>query len=108
MCPTYVSLEMILKQRYLNPILSNLELPLIVKPTGLAAASILVNKVAPEIERRETLKESFSTIHELDARDAGRWEPEMIIEEFMEGEMYSRRHVLRPDRPQLGFTTYPY
>jgi len=71
-----------------SDILSNLELPLIVKPTGLAA-SILVNKVSTEAELRETLKQSFAAIHEVYARDTGRWEPEMIVEEFMEGEMYS-------------------
>jgi biotin carboxylase len=69
-------------------LLSTLQLPLIVKPTGLAA-SILVNKVSTETELRETLTHSFQVIHDIYARDAGRGIPEMIIEEFIEGDMYS-------------------
>ncbi|HSX07079.1 MAG TPA: ATP-grasp domain-containing protein [Candidatus Saccharimonadia bacterium] len=69
-------------------VLKNLKLPYIVKPTGLAA-SILVNKVSTEEELRETLEHSFSAIDEAYDRYAGRWEPEMIVEEFMEGDMYS-------------------
>ncbi len=69
-------------------LLGSLKLPYIVKPTGLAA-SILVNKVTSEAELRETLQHSFATIHDVYARDAGRWEPEMIVEEFIEGDMYS-------------------
>jgi len=72
----------------IKSILSNLELPCIVKPTGLAA-SILVNKVTSEDQLRETLRHSFSTIHDVYARDAGRWDPGMIVEEFIDGEMYS-------------------
>jgi len=72
----------------ISSLLNTLKLPYIVKPTGLAA-SILVNKVSSEAELRETLEHSFETIHDIYARDAGRWEPEMIVEEFMEGDMYS-------------------
>ncbi|HSX05905.1 MAG TPA: ATP-grasp domain-containing protein [Candidatus Saccharimonadales bacterium] len=69
-------------------LLNGLRLPYIVKPTGLAA-SILVNKVSTETELRETLQHSFEVIHDIYARNAGRWEPEMIVEEFIEGDMYS-------------------
>lgn len=69
-------------------VLSNLTLPCIVKPTGLAG-SMLVNKVTSEEELRAVLQESFAAIRTIYAREGGRWEPEMIVEEFMEGDMYS-------------------
>lgn len=72
----------------ISDVLSKLELPLIVKPTGLAA-SILVNKVSTESELRSTLKHSLKVIHDIYKRDAGRGEPELIVEEFIEGDMYS-------------------
>jgi len=72
----------------ITSVLGNLSLPYIVKPTGLSA-SILVNKVTNEDELREAVSHSLSVIHDIYARDAGRGTPELIIEEFMEGDMYS-------------------
>jgi biotin carboxylase len=76
------------KEETVQQLLDNLTLPMIVKPTGLAS-SILVNKVSTEKELQETLKHSFDVIHDIYKRDAGRGVPEMIVEEFIEGDMYS-------------------
>lgn len=72
----------------IQSLLSNLVLPYIVKPAGLAA-SILVNKVSTEDELRQTLQHGFDVIHDIYTRDAGRGKPEMIVEEFIVGDMYS-------------------
>ncbi len=67
---------------------SRLCFPLIVKPTGLAS-SMLVSKVHDEAELKIALHEGFDRIHEVYSRDSGRGEPGMIVEEFIDGDMYS-------------------
>ena len=62
--------------------------PLIVKPNGLAA-SILVEKVRNEKELATHLTHSFKVLDDLYKRDRGRGEKVMVVEEFIEGDMYS-------------------
>ena len=69
-------------------VLTSLQFPVIVKPTGLAS-SILVTKAHDEKELRKMLKKSFSMITRLYRRDRGRGKPSMIVEEFIEGDMYT-------------------
>lgn len=68
--------------------LDRLTFPLIVKPTGLAS-SMLVSKVHDETELRAALTEGFAVIAEIYERDRGRGEPGFIVEEFIDGDMYS-------------------
>jgi biotin carboxylase len=75
-------------EKTIQKVLTKLSFPMIIKPTGLAS-SLLVNKVHNEAELRKNLTHSFEVIHDVYARDAGRGNPEMIVEEFMEGDMYS-------------------
>ncbi len=72
----------------IDSLLRTLTFPLIVKPTGLAA-SMLVSKVSTEQELRQKLTSGFSLIKDLYDRDLGRGEPSMIVEEFINGQMYS-------------------
>lgn len=72
----------------IQTILNTLMFPLIVKPTGLAS-SILVSKVHNETELRSALTEGFKVIADIYARDRGRGEPGFIVEEFINGDMYS-------------------
>lgn len=72
----------------IQKVLKKLQFPVIVKPTGLAA-SVLVSKAHNEQELRQMLKKSFSMIERLYKRDRGRGKPSMIIEEFIEGDMYT-------------------
>lgn len=69
-------------------VVRHLTFPVIVKPTGLAA-SILVSKAHDEAELAHILEQSFAVIHDIYERDSGRGKPSMIVEEFIEGDMYS-------------------
>lgn len=67
---------------------SVLDFPLIIKPTTLDD-SILVDKVRDEHELKEMLGRSFEILHEIYSEHRGFGDETMIIEEFMEGEIYS-------------------
>ena len=69
-------------------ILAHLSFPMILKPTGLAS-SILVTRVDDERELRDALTRSFEVIHDVYKRDNGRGDPQMIVEEFMVGDMFT-------------------
>lgn len=75
-------------EEQIQKVLTSLKFPVIVKPTGLAA-SVLVTKAHDEKELRKMLRKSFSMIHKLYKRDRGRGKPSMIVEEFIEGDMYT-------------------
>lgn len=72
----------------INAVTSRLEFPVIVKPTGLAS-SMLVSKVQNETELVNVLTQSFAVINDIYTRDRGRGDPGIIVEEFIEGDMYS-------------------
>jgi len=72
----------------INDVLKDLKYPLIVKPNGLSA-SILVTKISNRNELLETLKYTFDVINKIYSRDKGRGKPGVIIEEFIEGDIYS-------------------
>lgn len=72
----------------IREVLRRLTFPMIVKPTGLAA-SILVAKAHDEEELRKALENGFAVVHDVYDRDSGRGEPGFIVEEFIEGDMYS-------------------
>jgi len=69
-------------------ILSCISFPMIIKPTGLAS-STLVTRINNERELRNELARSFELIHDIYARDGGRGDPRMIVEEFMVGDMFT-------------------
>jgi hypothetical protein len=69
-------------------ILTTMMFPLITKPTGLAA-SMLVKKAYDLEELKRNLYESFEKVEEIYTRDGGRGAPEFLVEEFIEGSMYS-------------------
>lgn len=68
--------------------LENLTFPMIIKPAGLAG-SLLVTKVDNEAELRAAVKNSFEVINDVYARDRGRGNPRMLVEEFIEGTLYT-------------------
>jgi len=72
----------------IQKVLSRLSFPMIAKPTGLAS-SMLVSKAHNQKELTQVLKRSFALIDIIYARDKGRGKPSMIVEEFIEGDMYS-------------------
>lgn len=62
--------------------------PLIIKPSGLAA-SLLVTLCYHHEELEENLKNTVRKINQIYKKKRGRGEPQILVEEFMEGVMYS-------------------
>ncbi len=62
--------------------------PLIVKPAGLAA-SVLVSVCYYEDELTAVLKKTFARLNSVYRERSGRGTPAILVEQFMEGRMYS-------------------
>lgn len=62
--------------------------PLIIKPAGLAK-SLLVSLCYHREELEENLKNTIKKINQIYKKEHGRGEPQILVEEFMEGSMYS-------------------
>lgn len=62
--------------------------PLIIKPSGLAA-SLLVSLCYHREELEEYLKKTVRKINQIYKKKKGRGEPQILVEEFMDGVMYS-------------------
>ncbi|HOI60179.1 MAG TPA: ATP-grasp domain-containing protein [Candidatus Pacearchaeota archaeon] len=62
--------------------------PLVVKPSGLAS-SLLISVCYYEEELEQTLQEAFKKIKKIYKENDRKKEPEILVEQFMEGEMFS-------------------
>jgi biotin carboxylase len=62
--------------------------PVIVKPGGLAEA-LLVSRCEDEEELQRCLENTFKVIHEIYKREHRRSTPSVLVEEMMQGDMYS-------------------
>lgn len=76
------------KQESIKKIKDKVGFPLIIKPAGLGA-SLLVTLCYHEEELEESLRKIFRKINTLYKHDNRKEEPKVLVEEFMEGEMYS-------------------
>lgn len=72
----------------ISKVLAKLDFPMIIKPTGLSD-SALVTKVHDEHELRGSLRDSFAALVGTYDRNRGNGKPGIIVEEFMEGDLYS-------------------
>lgn len=72
----------------LDKIKKKVGFPLVVKPSGLAA-SRLVTICFHQEELETTLKKVFKKINKVYSETGGNWEPKVLVEQFMDGEMYS-------------------
>jgi biotin carboxylase len=72
----------------LKEIESKVGFPLVVKPNGLEA-SVLVNVCYHHEELQKTLRTVFRKIGALHKKSGGRGEPTVLVEQLMEGQMYS-------------------
>lgn len=72
----------------LKEIESKVGFPLVVKPNGLEA-SVLVNVCYHHEELQKTLRTVFRKIGVLHKKNDGRGEPTVLVEQLMEGQMYS-------------------
>ncbi len=66
----------------------NVGYPLVVKPAGLAA-SLLVSVCYHREELEDTLKQTFKKLNKLYKERLGRGTPQILVEQLMEGTMYS-------------------
>lgn len=73
----------------INDILKDFSYPLITKPSGLSKA-LLVNRNDNEQELKNNLKNIFAVINSVYEREQYPGEPSVLIEEMMQGDMYSR------------------
>ncbi len=72
----------------INKIEKKVGFPLIIKPAGLAA-SLLVTLCYHREELEASLSKTVRKINQIYKKKGGRGEPQILIEEFMEGSMYS-------------------
>lgn len=76
------------KKKTLKEIDENIGFPVVCKPAGLAA-SMLVSIAYHKEELEEILIKTFKKIDSLYKERKGRGEPKVLVEQFLEGEMYS-------------------
>lgn len=75
-------------EKTLEKIESKVGYPLIIKPSGLAA-SLLVTLCYHREELEQSLKNTVKKIESIYKKKHGRGEPQILVEQFMEGTMYS-------------------
>ena len=80
----------------LNELIGDFKYPLIVKPSGLAEA-LLVTRCDDEPALRECLNKTFSVIEDVYRREHRQNKPGLLIEEMMQGPMYSTDAYVMPD-----------
>jgi len=72
----------------INKIAKKVGFPLIVKPAGLAS-SRLVTMCFDKEDLQKTLKRVFRVINKIYKDASGNWEPKILVEQFMDGSMFS-------------------
>lgn len=72
----------------LNRVEKQVGFPLIIKPSGLAR-SLLVSLCYHREELEANLRNTVKKIDRIYKKERGRGEPQILVEEFMEGSMYS-------------------
>lgn len=72
----------------IDRIIKNIGFPLVIKPAGLAA-SLLVTLCYHREELEVALSKTVKKIDQIYKKKRGRGKPQILVEEFMEGSMYS-------------------
>jgi len=75
-------------QETIDRIIKKVGFPLVVKPAGLAA-SLLVSVCYDEEEFKTALTKALAAISKVYKQYGGRGEPQILVEQFLEGTMYS-------------------
>ncbi len=76
------------QKKTLNEISDKVGFPLVIKPTGVAQ-SLLVNIVYHKEELEKELRKVFRKMNKIWKDSQGRGEPTILVEQFMDGDMYS-------------------
>ena len=84
----------------------DLNFPVICKPAGLAA-SVFVSIAYHPDELQDILKKIFKNIEKMYKRDGGRGEPQVLVEQFIEGELYSTDGYVT-SRGKMYFSPFVY
>lgn len=87
LCPRFAAISD-LEPSSLRKIFKKIGFPLVTKPAGLDS-SLLVSQCHYEEELKSVLKKSFRSITALYKRKKGRDDPTMLVEQLMEGDMYT-------------------
>ncbi len=69
-------------------IIKNIGFPCVIKPTNLSSSKLIINCFYKE-ELETNLKEALKKINTLYKKSSVETQPRIIVEEFMEGQMYS-------------------
>lgn len=85
--PRYQSIEMEDLPK-LKSLIKDFTFPLIIKPSGLSKA-LLVTRCENVKELEDSLKHAFKIINDVYAREQYPGKPSILIEEMMQGDMYS-------------------
>jgi biotin carboxylase len=85
--PQYILVKNLEKNTF-QKIETRIGYPAIIKPTGLAESK-LVTIVYHREELEKALRRVFRSLKNVYKKSEGRWEPKVLVEQFMEGEMYS-------------------
>jgi hypothetical protein len=72
----------------LKTLIKDFTFPVIVKPSGLSKA-LLVTECKTEKELKDRLEHTFTLIYEVYAREQYPGKPSVLVEEMIQGEMYS-------------------
>jgi biotin carboxylase len=80
----------------LPSLMQDFSYPLIVKPGGLAEA-LLVTRCDNEADLRACLDNTFEIIHDIYKREHRVNKPSVLVEEMMQGDMYSTDAYIMPD-----------
>jgi len=75
-------------QETVKDIVKKVGFPCVIKPSGLGK-SLLVTICYHQDELEENLKNIVTKIHKIYKKESGRGEPGILVEEFMDGSMYS-------------------
>jgi hypothetical protein len=75
-------------EKQIDMVIESLTFPMMVKPTGLSD-STLVTKVHTKQELGRALRDSFAALEDTYKRNRGNGKPGILVEEFMEGDLYS-------------------
>jgi len=93
-------------KKTVNKIEKDLNFPVICKPAGLAA-SVFVSIAYHPDELQAILKKIFKNIEKMYKRDGGRGEPQVLVEQFIEGELYSTDGYVT-SRGKIYFSPFVY
>lgn len=93
-------------KKTIKEIEKDLSFPVICKPAGLAA-SVFVSIAYHPDELQDVLKKIFKSLNSAYKRDGGRGEPQVLVEQFIEGDLYSTDGYVT-SRGKIYFSPFVY